>query len=123
METQVSKKPNREPVSQLSIFADNKVGRLNEVIQRLAEKKIHIMAISLLDSTECTIMRFIVDDFDGASELLTQLGYAFTTTEIVVGFIAVFLGAGNAVGGYVVTERMLEMFKTSGSKNEKKESS
>lgn len=84
METQVSKKPNREPVSQLSIFADNKVGRLNEVIQRLAEKKIHIMAISLLDSTECTIMRFIVDDFDGACRLLTQLGYAFTTTEIVV---------------------------------------
>ncbi|MGB2149983.1 MAG: proton-translocating transhydrogenase family protein [Cobetia amphilecti] len=30
-----------------------------------------------------------------------------------IGFIAVLLGAGNAVGGYVVTERMLEMFKTS----------
>jgi H+-translocating NAD(P) transhydrogenase subunit alpha len=31
----------------------------------------------------------------------------------LVGFIAVILAAGNAVGGYVVTERMLEMFKTS----------
>ncbi len=30
-----------------------------------------------------------------------------------IGFIAVVLGAGNAVGGYVVTERMLEMFKSS----------
>jgi NAD(P) transhydrogenase subunit alpha len=38
------------------------------------------------------------------------LGHATTTTEQVVGFIAVFLAAGNAVGGYVVTERMLEMF-------------
>ncbi len=43
------------------------------------------------------------------------LGMADTTTERIVGFIAVFLGAGNVVGGYVVTERMLEMFKTSGS--------
>jgi NAD(P) transhydrogenase subunit alpha len=30
-----------------------------------------------------------------------------------MGFIAVLLGAGNAAGGYVVTERMLEMFKSS----------
>lgn len=42
------------------------------------------------------------------------LGMANTLTEQIVGFIAVFLGAGNVVGGYVVTERMLEMFKTSG---------
>ncbi len=38
------------------------------------------------------------------------LGHADTTTEQIIGFIAVFLAAGNAVGGYVVTERMLEMF-------------
>lgn len=38
------------------------------------------------------------------------MGHAETTIEIIVGFIAVFLAAGNAVGGYVVTERMLEMF-------------
>jgi NAD(P) transhydrogenase subunit alpha len=41
------------------------------------------------------------------------LGIADTTAEQVIGFIAVLLGAGNAVGGYVVTERMLEMFKPS----------
>lgn len=41
------------------------------------------------------------------------LGIADTTTEQVIGFIAVLLAAGNAVGGYVVTERMLEMFKSS----------
>ena len=40
------------------------------------------------------------------------LGHADTTAEKVVGFIAVVMGAGNAAGGYVVTERMLEMFKT-----------
>jgi NAD(P) transhydrogenase subunit alpha len=44
---------------------------------------------------------------------MVALGGAETTSEIVVGFIAVALAAGNAVGGYVVTERMLDMFKSS----------
>jgi NAD(P) transhydrogenase subunit alpha len=44
---------------------------------------------------------------------MVVLGHADTTLEKVIGFVAVFLGAGNAAGGYVVTERMLEMFKSS----------
>ena len=44
---------------------------------------------------------------------MVALGQAETTTELVVGFIAVVLAADNAVGGYVVTERMLDMFKSS----------
>ena len=43
---------------------------------------------------------------------MVALGHADTQLEKVFGFIAVFLGAGNAAGGYVVTERMLEMFKS-----------
>lgn len=44
---------------------------------------------------------------------MVVLGHADTTLEKVIGFAGVVLGAGNAVGGYVVTERMLDMFKTS----------
>ncbi len=44
---------------------------------------------------------------------MIALGHADTDMEVLVGFIGVLLGAGNAVGGYVVTERMLEMFKSS----------
>ena len=44
---------------------------------------------------------------------MIALAHADSTLERVIGFIAVLLGAGNAVGGYVVTERMLEMFKSS----------
>ena len=39
-----------------------------------------------------------------------------STVEQAIGFFGVLLGAGNAAGGYVVTERMLEMFKPSGKK-------
>jgi NAD(P) transhydrogenase subunit alpha len=44
---------------------------------------------------------------------MIALGHAETTLQTVIGFIGVLLGAGNAAGGYVVTERMLEMFKPS----------
>ena len=44
---------------------------------------------------------------------MVALGQADTPLEQAIGFIGVLLGAGNAVGGYVVTERMLEMFKSS----------
>jgi proton-translocating NAD(P)+ transhydrogenase subunit alpha len=44
---------------------------------------------------------------------MVALGYADTTLERVIGFFGVMLSAGNAVGGYVVTDRMLEMFRSS----------
>jgi H+-translocating NAD(P) transhydrogenase subunit alpha len=47
---------------------------------------------------------------------MVALGNADSTLEKVIGFIGVFMAAGNAAGGYVVTERMLEMFKSSGTR-------
>ena len=44
---------------------------------------------------------------------MAVLGQADTTSARIIGFLAVLLGAGNAAGGYVVTERMLDMFKPS----------
>jgi NAD(P) transhydrogenase subunit alpha len=41
---------------------------------------------------------------------------ATSTTERIIGFTAVLLGAGNAAGGYAVTSRMLAMFQVSGHK-------
>lgn len=49
---------------------------------------------------------------------MVALGQAENTTEQVIGFVAVLLAAGNVVGGYVVTERMLEMFKSSKERKE-----
>jgi NAD(P) transhydrogenase subunit alpha len=44
---------------------------------------------------------------------MVALGEANTPLEQAIGFVAVLLGAANAAGGYVVTERMLAMFKKS----------
>ena len=50
---------------------------------------------------------------------MIALGLATTTIEQIIGFIAVILGAANVTGGYVVTERILQMFDRSGKKPKK----
>ena len=47
---------------------------------------------------------------------MVALGLATTPVERVIGFVAVILGAANVTGGYVVTERILQMFDRSGKK-------
>jgi hypothetical protein len=79
----VAQSREREPVLQFSVFSDNKVGRLNELIQRFGQKGIHIMALSQLDSTECTIMRFIPDYPEEARTMLRDHGYAFSECPIL----------------------------------------
>jgi NAD(P) transhydrogenase subunit alpha len=44
---------------------------------------------------------------------MVALGHAHDPLEIALGFVGVLLAAANVVGGFVVTERMLEMFKSS----------
>ena len=50
---------------------------------------------------------------------MVALGLATTPLEQVIGFVAVVLGAANVTGGYVVTERILQMFDRSGKKPKK----
>ena len=49
------------------------------------------------------------------------LAHASTPFQLVLGFLAVLLGAANAAGGYVVTDRMLEMFKSDKGKKKEEE--
>ena len=53
--------------------------------------------------------RFSLDDV-GVTETMFALGNAQGPLQITLGFLAVLLGAANAAGGYVVTDRMLGMF-------------
>jgi NAD(P) transhydrogenase subunit alpha len=47
---------------------------------------------------------------------MVALGLAATPLEKVIGFVAVILGAANVTGGYIVTERILQIFDRSGKK-------
>jgi len=49
-------------IKQISIFLENKKGRLAEVTQVLADEKVNIRALSLADSRDFGVLRIIVDD-------------------------------------------------------------
>ena len=70
-------------IQQLSLFLENKPGRLAEPCRLLAEAGVNIRTLSLADTAQYGILRMIVSDWRKASDLLRQSGYAFTTTEVL----------------------------------------
>jgi len=73
-----------DPVVQFSVFLENKVGRLSEFSRLLAQNSIHIIAMTVLDTTDSSIVRIIVDDPVNSSSVLYLEGYSFSETEVLV---------------------------------------
>lgn len=61
-------------VKQLSVFVENKPGRLMEILRALADSMIDIKALSLADTTEFGIIRMIVSDAENAKKVLNNDG-------------------------------------------------
>lgn len=74
-------------IKQLSIFVENKVGRLQSIINALGENDINISALSIADTTDFGILRIIVDNPDKAKLVLKGLGVISKTTEVVAVYI------------------------------------
>ena len=72
-----------DPVHQFSVFVPNRMGRMYEVVRRLAEREVHVVALSVLDTTDSTILRFVVDDPDRARALLDEHAFPFTENPVV----------------------------------------
>lgn len=70
-------------VEQISVFLENKAGRLCEVTRILAESGINIRALSLADTSDFGILRLIVNDSDKAREVLKERGFTVGKTEVV----------------------------------------
>ena len=70
-------------VEQLSIFLENKAGRLAEVTRTLMDTGINIKALSLADTTEFGILRLIVDDHEKAKAALKEAGFTVGFTSVV----------------------------------------
>jgi hypothetical protein len=69
-------------VEQISVFLENKVGRLAEVARVLAEANINIRALSLADTSDFGILRLIVNDNNKAKEELKKAGFTLAKTEV-----------------------------------------
>lgn len=74
-------------IKQLSIFVENKVGRLQSIIDALGENDINISALSIADTTDFGILRIIVDNPDKAKLVLKGMGVISKTTEVIAVYI------------------------------------
>lgn len=70
-------------VEQISIFIENKSGRLAEITRILGEAGINIRALSLADTSDFGILRLIVNDGSKASSVLKENGFTVNMTEVV----------------------------------------
>lgn len=70
-------------IHQLSMFLENKPGRLSEPCRLLAEADINILTLSVADTQQFGILRLIVRDWEKAKEVLEGSGCVVNVTEVV----------------------------------------
>jgi hypothetical protein len=68
---------------QLSVFLENKSGRLTEVLEVLGEENIRITALSVADTSEFGILRLIVSDPDKARISLKKRNFTVNLTDVI----------------------------------------
>jgi hypothetical protein len=71
-------------VKQISLFMENRAGRLAEVARILGQGGINIRALSLADTSDFGILRLIVNDVDRALALLRTTGHTVSVTDVIV---------------------------------------
>ena len=70
-------------IRQLSIFLENKSGRLQDVLETLGNEKINITALSIADTSEYGILRMIVSDPETGYKLLKAQGFSVNLTDVI----------------------------------------
>ena len=70
-------------VEQISIFLENKSGRLAEVTKILGDNQIDISALSIADTTDFGILRLIVNNPEKAVHVLKEKGFTVSSTSVI----------------------------------------
>jgi hypothetical protein len=70
-------------IKQLSVFLENKTGRLNEVTQILGNAGINMSAFSVADTSEFGILRMIVSDPEKAISILKEADFSVRLTDVI----------------------------------------
>lgn len=92
-------------VKQVSVFLENKSGRLNEVTQLLGDAGLNMSAFTIADTSEFGILRLIVSDPDMAKEVLKKNKFSVQTTEVIL------VKAPNRPGGLAKMLNLLQKEK------------
>jgi hypothetical protein len=70
-------------IKQLSVFIENKTGRINEVTRILADQGINMSAFSLAENAEFGILRMIVSDTEGAASALKAAHFGISANDVL----------------------------------------
>ena len=70
-------------ITQLSVFLENRAGRLADIATTLGDIGVNIRAMSLADTTDFGVLRLIVNDTAKARQVLKDLGFAVRLTEVL----------------------------------------
>ncbi|MDZ4743060.1 MAG: acetolactate synthase [Verrucomicrobiota bacterium] len=84
MPKSMTKQSHADNIIQFSVFVENKVGRLLELVNLFQQYNIHVVAVSIVDTTDSAINRMIVDDAKKAREVFDENGYSYSECELIV---------------------------------------
>ncbi|BAI61263.1 conserved hypothetical protein [Methanocella paludicola SANAE] len=70
-------------IKQISLFAENKPGRLSKIAETLSKAKVNIRAFTIAEAGDFGVIRMVVDDPDKAYKTLQGQGFAVSETDVV----------------------------------------
>ena len=74
---------NYPSIRQFTVFLENRVGQLLEVIRRFEGSKVRIVALSIVDSAECAFVRFLLSHPEQGREILERAGLALIESDLI----------------------------------------
>ncbi len=70
-------------IRQFTVFLENKVGQLLEVVRRFEKSQVKIVALSIVDSAECAFVRFLLSHPEQGREILERAGLALIESDLI----------------------------------------
>ena len=74
---------NYPTIRQFTVFLENRVGQLLEVVRRFEGSQVRIVALSINDATECSFVRFLLSHPEQGREVLERAGLAMIESDLV----------------------------------------
>ena len=70
-------------IRQFTVFLENRVGQLLEVVRRFEGSNVRIVALTISDSAECAVVRFLLSDPEQGREVLERAGLAIVESDLI----------------------------------------
>jgi len=74
---------NYPTIRQFTVFLENRVGQLLEVVRRFEGSRVKIVALSIVDAAECALVRFVLSHPEQGREILERAGLAMIESDLI----------------------------------------